>query len=151
MMNWKKYHNRQAAVMEEMENWTEKEQDLVLFVYGLIRSIEATDFAPFIFGMVPLALLYRGTESGLIPLSVIPAGNHNNFLAIGAAILCYAVTSAAISKFVVKKFQMKWISELYQKMAADNEVARAYDKLEHLDPYPNRRIRSTFLRLDKFF
>jgi hypothetical protein len=151
MMSWKKYLNRRAVVMEEMESWTEKEQDLVIFVYWLLKNIEAIDFVPFILGMVPLTLLYRGIESGLIPMFVVPAGNYNSFFAIGAAMLSYVVTAATISKFVVKKLQMKWITELYQKMAADNEVARAYEKLELIDPYPEWRIRNTLLRLDKLF
>lgn len=151
MTSWKKFFNRRVGIWEEIESWNEKEKDLAYYVYGLLRNIEAIDFAPFVIGLVPLALIFQWIEGGIIPALNVPAGQYEGFWSIGCALLIYAISVIAINKFVVKKLQMKWISELYQKMAADKEVAEAYDKLEKLDHYPDWRIRNTFLRLNKLF
>jgi hypothetical protein len=151
MTQWKRFFNHRAVIQAEIKHWPFKEQELAISVYGLIKNIEAIDFVPLVLGLIPVALICRGIESGFIPLPVALAGKYAGPLLVGTTALIYAATAAALSQLVVKKLQMKWITELFQKLAADKELAAAYDKLERLDPYVNWRIRNTFLRLNKLF
>jgi hypothetical protein len=151
MKSLKKYLRRHSAVREEIESWPDKEQEFVAFVYGLLKNIEAIDFVPFVLGMVPFALVYQGLKNGIIPMPDIPVGKYGGLWSFGCIFLSYIGTVIVVNKLAVKKLQQKWIAELYQKMAADKDIAEVYDKLEQIDPYPDWRIRNTFLRLNKLF
>jgi len=145
-----RFFSRRLAVRKEIESWPDKQREFVMFVYGLLKSIEGTDFLAYLSGMIPLALIDRVFGSGFVLAPAVLPEKYMMFWSFGCSLLIYFVTVALVNKLVIKRLQRMWIGELKRKLDADKELVATYKKMEQLDSYPCWRIYIATLRLNKF-